>query len=504
MSDMLTKSITEAPILISVAGTEKLFGVGSANASILIPTSLLATMVQLNTKVDKITGKGLSTNDFTAIYKAALDSLTENLNAKANTTALTAHTSAVNPHGISKSILGLSNIDNTSDVAKPLSTAVINAFGLKTDLTSFNIHTANHTNPHLVTKALIELSNVDNTSDVNKPLSLAAIAALAGKLNSDAFIIGDALDVETYGIEDGDVLIWNEILEKFVAGYFEFAVLSAVDVDADYILDNGVLTWDELAGNFKALNTLEETFSGETDKIPLSSSLKTMLQALYITDADTCGAAGDALMYRVKDIPLSAISIIEDSDVTLVELEGHDLHPAIGEIAQLTPIWENSGSGYGRGVLNTIAINTTDAVSDTCSGCILPLSIDADISDEDATIYFDVLFSCEKTLGAEETAEIRLYVILNDIANVTHTPIFIAPVYKNVVYEASTGVSTVRKITFEIGISDPTIVNWTSGGAVLTVGSAGVAEFDSNNAIIVGARLRYKTKKIGLRIADVV
>ena len=35
-----------------------------------------ATIAQLNNKVDKVTGKGLSTNDFTAAYKTKLDGIT--------------------------------------------------------------------------------------------------------------------------------------------------------------------------------------------------------------------------------------------------------------------------------------------------------------------------------------------------------------------------------------------------------------------------------------------
>jgi hypothetical protein len=42
-------------------------------------------------------------------------------------------------------------------------------------------HIANTSNPHGVTKAQVGLSNVDNTSDVNKPISTAAQTALNGK-----------------------------------------------------------------------------------------------------------------------------------------------------------------------------------------------------------------------------------------------------------------------------------------------------------------------------------
>lgn len=54
----------------------------------------------LNNKVDKVSGKGLSTNDFTGAYKSKLDNLDSKLNAKApaysySTTDLTAGTSTL-------------------------------------------------------------------------------------------------------------------------------------------------------------------------------------------------------------------------------------------------------------------------------------------------------------------------------------------------------------------------------------------------------------------------
>lgn len=59
-----------------------------------------AEVAKVKDKVDKVSGKGLSTNDFTAAYKTKLDNLDTNLNAKApaysySTTDLTAGTSAL-------------------------------------------------------------------------------------------------------------------------------------------------------------------------------------------------------------------------------------------------------------------------------------------------------------------------------------------------------------------------------------------------------------------------
>lgn len=48
----------------------------------------------------------------------------------------------------------------------------------------FSSHANNKSNPHSVTKSQIGLGNVDNTSDANKPISAATQNALNGKANS--------------------------------------------------------------------------------------------------------------------------------------------------------------------------------------------------------------------------------------------------------------------------------------------------------------------------------
>lgn len=79
---------------------------------------------------------------------------------------------------LTKADVGLSNVDNTADLAKPVSTAVQTALNAKADTTALNAHTANTANPHAVTKAQVGLSNVDNTADLAKPVSTAQQTAI--------------------------------------------------------------------------------------------------------------------------------------------------------------------------------------------------------------------------------------------------------------------------------------------------------------------------------------
>lgn len=77
---------------------------------------------------------------------------------------------------LTKSAVGLANVDNTSDTNKPVSTAQEIAISVVQD--DIDAHEARVDNPHSVTKSQVGLGNVDNTSDLGKPISTASQTAL--------------------------------------------------------------------------------------------------------------------------------------------------------------------------------------------------------------------------------------------------------------------------------------------------------------------------------------
>ena len=76
-----------------------------------------------------------------------------------------------NPHKVTAEQVGLGNVDNTSDINKPVSTAQQEALDAVNKEVSE--HKADKNNPHEVTKAQVGLGNVDNTADLDKPVSNA-------------------------------------------------------------------------------------------------------------------------------------------------------------------------------------------------------------------------------------------------------------------------------------------------------------------------------------------
>jgi len=85
---------------------------------------------------------------------------------------------------INKTDVSLGNVDNTSDISKPISTLVQNALNLKegtiTAGTTSQYYRGDKTFQTL-DKTAVGLSNVDNTSDANKPISNATQTALNSK-----------------------------------------------------------------------------------------------------------------------------------------------------------------------------------------------------------------------------------------------------------------------------------------------------------------------------------
>lgn len=128
----------------------------------------------------------------------------------------------------------VSNVDNTSDADKPVSTAQQTALDLKADNADLTAHTGNTSNPHSVTAAQVGLGNVDNTSDADKPVSTAQQTALDLKADSTA------LTTETNARVDADN-------RREFAGGVRFEDVSGASIvlgsSTDFKLDGEVLSF---------------------------------------------------------------------------------------------------------------------------------------------------------------------------------------------------------------------------------------------------------------------
>ena len=133
-----------------------------------------------------------------------------------------------NPHNVTKSQVGLGNVDNTSDMDKPVSTAQQTAISaVQSNLTT---HEQNTENPHAVTKSQIGLDKVDNTSDKDKPVSTAQSNAIqqvqsnldeiSTNLNEDIIEINSKIPTQASSTNQlADKAFVNSSINNFAAFY---------------------------------------------------------------------------------------------------------------------------------------------------------------------------------------------------------------------------------------------------------------------------------------------
>lgn len=178
-----------------------------------------------------------------------------------------------NPHSVTKAQVGLGNADNTSDANKPVSNAQAAEFNRVDGLISkaqsdVDTHIARADNPHGVTKTQVGLGNANNTSDADKPISMATQAALDKKADLDSNGLVPLIQLPT---QVKEMRVVNTIAERnAIADKFENLRVYVKDATgdatvskggADYIYDGSswiktgesesldlVLSWDNTSG----------------------------------------------------------------------------------------------------------------------------------------------------------------------------------------------------------------------------------------------------------------
>lgn len=211
--------------------------VGLGNVPNVATNDQTPTYIVATTLTKLTSGEKLSTA-FGKIAKAIVDLITHIANKS-------------NPHEVTKAQVGLGNVDNTADVDKPVSTAVnleLTRIEELVNTTQENIdaHSTRTDNPHSVTAEQVGLGNVNNTSDMDKPISTAVQTALDKK----ASLVDGKIPKEQLPDDSFDNIVVETISDRDALSPFAGLLVHVKDASgdssvssayADYIYDGE--TW---------------------------------------------------------------------------------------------------------------------------------------------------------------------------------------------------------------------------------------------------------------------
>ncbi len=151
-----------------------------------------------DSKVDKVSGKGLSDENYTLAEKNKLAGIATgatkndtdaNLKNRANHTG-TQPSSTISDFASTVRNTVLTGLSTATNAAITATDTILSALGklqkqISDNLSTLTNHISNKNNPHGTTKSHVGLGNVDNTSDLDKPISTAVQSALDDKLDKD-------------------------------------------------------------------------------------------------------------------------------------------------------------------------------------------------------------------------------------------------------------------------------------------------------------------------------
>ena len=315
----------------------------------------LARIPQLSEKVDKVSGKGLSTNDYTDAEQAKLSGI--EAGAEVNTVkSVCGRTGAVT---LTRTDVGLSKVDNTSDADKPVSAATQLGLDGKVDkVEGKGLSTNDYTDSE---KAKVAQVNTDIT-EIKSELADMYTAEEVDALVVGVYKFKGTISVlPSSGMQNGDVYNMNDDgaetisinTSSFIGGFTVVRESTAKDGYDGYII-----------------------FS-ETDKENLPSQKFVIKAILYF---ETCSfnikpildESGSTYVYYFTSefLDLMALDDGESKDISWVEVESvtYTLEWMAGDnIAWNGESWDMFGTSFDLSVLDTKADKQT-AEGGFCGG----------------------------------------------------------------------------------------------------------------------------------------
>lgn len=183
--------------------------------------------------------------------------------------------------------------------------------------TGLSGHEDNTSNPHGVTKAQVGLGNVDNTSDLNKPISTATQTALNAKANDNAVVhlTGNESVSGVKSFEDG---LKTDQIDSFQYDTLTLTAGDGIILDGSYHTHYASVT---VKGDQIAPDTDNDTDLGESSyqwkDLYLKGKIKSgSLQFNLPASSGTLALAGDIKEYSLDDTGSSGVAVLDASGLS--------------------------------------------------------------------------------------------------------------------------------------------------------------------------------------------
>ena len=196
--------------------------------------------------------------------------------------------------------------EDNVDLVNYVENAISSAGGDYASSTDFNNHINDYNNPHNVTKAQLGLGNVDNTSDMNKPISTAVQNALDNiTVNS---IIGVNLTQEDYR----DLQNPNETYLYLTSSQFYVATYSITNQLTNVTTNNSAISIND-GVDYAAVLTAAEGYFLDTNDISIDCGGTTLVAG---TDYTVEYADPSVTQANSVNLDIDSTSITDDLTIT--------------------------------------------------------------------------------------------------------------------------------------------------------------------------------------------
>jgi hypothetical protein len=285
------------------------------------------------------------------------------------------------------------------------------------------------------------------------------------------------------------------ITKKTVSGKKNLEIAGAYTAGAGI-----VITGASIASNITQVVT-ESTFTGHPTRVPTSKAVADVLQLGLITDADSLASSGNALMYKTISVPVHGMGLCEYKGAS--NITNH--YPSkIGVPDIYANNVANFFTRYPTGIKVLTVESSEPSEDDGYAMLYANVTLDEDVADY-SHIFVDVVALISARGGDDSQTNIACVAIASNSLDATPT---VSSRQTEKIFDAE-GLGKCVDLSFDMDISAMTHTSKkpTAFTAALYVASDLLPADEGYGMLgevtILSCRIRYATKTINLRIADV-